>query len=539
MIFDDEDQKLEKKVDEILTKVKQKGRSGITHVLYGRTIVTFLLVFLQIAFYYFIVMQYYKNSVYFLMAFTGVSLLVVVFIINEQMNPMYKLSWIIPVVAVPIYGIPMYLLIRLQPRIYVMRRNLLKWWGKLTPYLKQKKDAVDSLCKESKDAFNTARYLNSTLHYPVYRNTSVEYFPSGETCFRKMLMELEKAEKFIFIEYFIIDRGIMWNAILEILKERVAHGVEVRVMYDGTCLVKLLPHSYEKQLKELGIKAKVFSPPVPAISIHQNNRDHRKIMVIDGKVAFTGGINLADEYINEIERFGHWKDTAVMLRGEGVKTFTCLFLQLWNLDVKKKSKFVQDGELRKYLFEYTFEGAGGFVIPYGDSPLDKENTGEQVYLDILNQAEKYVHIMTPYLILDNEMMMALKSAAKRGVEVKIIMPHIPDKKYAFHLARTYYPELLESGVKIYEYKPGFVHAKVFVSDNEKATVGSINLDYRSLFLHFECGVYMYGCDCINEIIQDFNSTLNECIEVTRQFYIDIPLRKKLFGRVMRLFAPIL
>lgn len=539
MIFDDEDQKLETKVDEILTKVKEKGRSGISHVLYGRTIVTFLLVFLQIGFYYLVIMEYHRNSVYFLTAFTVISLIVVVIIINEQMNPMYKLSWIIPVVAIPIYGIPMYLLIRLQPRIYVMRRNLAKWWGKLTPYLKQDKEVRDRLEQDSKDAFNTARYLNSTLHYPVYQNTAVEYFPSGESCFRKMLMELEKAEKFIFIEFFIIDRGIMWDAVLEVLKDRVAHGVEVRVMYDGTCHVKLLPYSYPEQLKAFGIKTKVFSPPVPAVSIHQNNRDHRKIMVIDGKVAFTGGVNLADEYINEIERFGRWKDAAIMLRGEAVKTFTGLFLQLWNLDVKKKSKFVQDGELKKYLFNYAFEGSKGYVIPYGDSPLDKENTGEQVYLDIINQAKYYVYIMTPYLILDNEMMMSLTSAAKRGVEVKIIMPHIPDKKYVFHLARTYYPELMEAGVKIYEYKPGFVHSKVFVSDNDKAVVGTINLDYRSLFLHFECGAYLYQCDCINEIIQDFNNTFNECMEMTREIYVKLPLREKLFGRVMRIIAPML
>jgi len=539
VIFNDEEQTLETKVDEILTKVKQKGRSGISHVLYGRTIITILLVFLQIGFYWFVISKYHRNSVYFLTSFTVISLIVVIVIINEQMNPMYKLSWIIPVVAIPIYGIPMYLLIRLQPRIYVMRRNLAKWWGKLTPYLKQDKEVRDKLEKESKDVYNTARYLNSTLHYPVYQKTAVEYFPSGESCFRKMLMELEKAEKFIFIEFFIIDRGIMWDAVLEVLKDRVEHGVEVRVMYDGTCHVKLLPYSYPEQLKAMGIRTRVFSPPVPAVSIHQNNRDHRKIMVIDGKVAFTGGVNLADEYINEIERFGRWKDAAVMLRGEAVKTFTGLFLQLWNLDVKKKNKFVQDDDLRKYLFSYPFEGTAGYVIPYGDSPLDKENTGEQVYLDIINQAKDYVYIMTPYLILDNEMMMTLKSAAKRGVEVKIIMPHIPDKKYVFHLARTYYPELMEAGVKIYEYMPGFVHSKVFVSDNNKAVVGTINLDFRSLFLHFECGMYMYGCGCINEIIQDFNNTFKECMEITREIYIKLPLREKLIGRIMRIFAPML
>jgi cardiolipin synthase len=267
----------------------------------------------------------------------------------------------------------------------------------------------------------------------------------------------------------------MWDSILELLAGKAAEGVEVRVMYDGTCAITSLPFSYPKKLEAMGIRCKMFSPVRPMLSTVQNNRDHRKILVIDGKVGFTGGINLADEYVNRRERFGHWKDTAVMLRGEAVQSLTLMFLEMWNLDEKTPENWV------KYCsFREAPAAAGGYVIPYCDSPLDNEMVGEFVYLDILNTAKRYVHMMTPYLILDNETITALCYAAKRGVETIIIMPHIPDKWYAYLLARTYYEELIRAGVQIYEYTPGFIHAKQFTSDDEKAVVGTINLDYRSL-----------------------------------------------------------
>ena len=306
-------------------------------------------------------------------------------------------------------------------------------------------------------------------------------------------------------------------------------------MYDGMCSIVLLPYKYPKKLEEMGIRCKMFSPIKPVLSTHQNNRDHRKICVIDGRVAFTGGINLADEYINEKERFGHWKDTAVMLQGEAVQNFTMMFLQMWNVTEKKEENF------EKYFTPKSkeFRRELGYVLPYGDSPYDNENIGEQVYFHILNHAKKYVHIMTPYLILDNEMVTNLTYAAKCGIEVIIIMPHIPDKWYAFVLAKTYYEELINAGVQIYEYTPGFVHAKVFVSDDDTATVGTINLDYRSLYLHFECGTFIYNNQVVRDIEKDFQDTLKKCQRVT---ITDLRMRgliETVAGRVLRLIAPLM
>lgn len=532
--IEEDDERLEEKIDDLLDYVKKKGRRGIAKVIFGRTFMTILMLLIQLALIYFTVLKYEQYSVFFYLISMVMSVVVVFLIINEEINPMYKLAWIIPVVAMPVFGTLTYLFIRFQPGPALMRKRLDALSQEMVPLLEQNEETRNNLEKTDKDAFNTARYLNATLNYPVYDNTSTEYFPVGEKMFRRMLLELEKAEKFIFMEYFIIENGIMWDAVLEILKSKAQKGVEVRVMYDGTCCFKLLPYSYPKKLQEMGIQAKIFSPIVPVLSIHQNNRDHRKILVIDGKVAFTGGINLADEYINEIERFGHWKDTGVMLKGEAVNSFTCMFLQMWNLGEKEPEK-----DFGKYILKEQLQKQKGYVIPYGDSPLDKENTGEQVYFDIINQAKDYVYIMTPYLIVDNEMMMALKGAAKRGVDIRIIMPHIPDKKYAFYLARSYYVELINAGVKIYEYEPGFVHSKLFVSDNEKAVVGSINLDYRSLFLHFECAVYMYQSECIKDICRDYNETLEKCMLITKEYYYKIPVVKRLVGRILRLIAPLM
>ena len=292
------------------------------------------------------------------------------------------------------------------------------------------------------------------------------------------------------MEFFIIAEGKMWGEILRILEQKVREGVEVRVLYDGMIEFSTLSFDYTQRLEKIGIKAKAFSPISPFISTYYNYRDHRKIIVIDGKVGFTGGVNLADEYINKINRFGHWKDSALMLEGEAVDSFLVLFLQMWSITERQmvvKPYLAKHDKKRK---------ANGYVIPYGYSPLDTDKIGENVYIDILNHAREYVYIMTPYLILDSEMEHALCFAAERGVDVQIIMPGIPDKKIPYMLAKTYFSKLMCSGVKIYLYTPGFVHAKVFISDDSKAVVGTINLDYRSLYHHFECATYMYKVDAI-------------------------------------------
>ena len=360
------------------------------------------------------------------------------------------------------------------------------------------------------------------------------YFPSGEEKFEAMLQALREAEAFIFLEYFIIEEGYMWGRVLDILIEKAAEGVDVRVMYDGMCEMAQLPSDYCARLKQHGIQAKKFAPIMPLVSSHYNYRDHRKILVVDGKVAFTGGVNLADEYINRVERFGHWKDAAIMLRGGAAMSFLLLFLQMWNID-EPEAQF----EPYVSLPAVPAETPSGYVLPYGDCPLDGYRVGETVYIDVLYRATEYVHIMTPYLILDGEMETALKFAAQRGVDVKLILPGIPDKKAAYSLAKTHYRALTEAGVQIFEYTPGFVHAKVCVSDEEKAVVGTINFDYRSLYHHFECAAYLYQCSCIPRIEQDFQETLALCRPVTPETIRKTPFGYKAAGTLLKFIAPLM
>lgn len=335
------------------------------------------------------------------------------------------------------------------------------------------------------------------------------------------------------MEYFIVDEGLMWGKVLEILARKAKEGVDVRVMYDGSCEFALLPRDYPRRLKALGIKCKVFAPVSPFVSTHYNYRDHRKILVIDGHTAFNGGVNLADEYINEKKKFGHWKDVAVMVKGEAVKSFTLMFLQMWGITEK------EDETVRFLSYPALPQEAKGFVIPYGDCPLDNDKLGERVYMDILNRAVQYVHIMTPYLILDGEMETALKFAAEKGVEVALLLPGIPDKVIPYALAKTHYASLIASGVKIYEYTLGFVHAKAFVSDAREAVVGTINLDYRSLYHHFECAAYLYNTDCIAKIEEDFQACLAQSRLVDMERVRHEKWTVKLIGRVMKAVAPLL
>ncbi len=512
-----------------------KGKKGLVKVVYGRTLIVLLIVLIQLVVLFSIYMFLKEYLTYVVGASTVLSGIVLLYIINNRTNPMYKISWIIPVALIPIFGTLLYLFMHLKIETRFISKKYHKSLKETREYLEQEDAVLSELENIDSHVSSIGKYISNYGVYPVYKNTSVEYFPLGEDKFEAMKIELEKAKKFIFMEYFIIEEGVMWNTILDILKRKVKEGVEVRVMYDGLCCLALLPYKYPETLKEMGIKCKMFFPIKPVLSTHQNNRDHRKILVIDGKVAFTGGVNLADEYINLKERFGHWKDIAVMLKGDAVKSFTIMFLQMWNITEKEKEDY------EKYILpkEEVSVEAEGFVIPYGDSPLDFENLSEEVYFDIIHQATKYVHIMTPYLILDNEMITSLTHAAKRGVETIIIMPHIPDKPYAFWVAKTYYVELIEAGVQIYEYIPGFVHAKCFVSDDDKAVVGTINLDFRSLYLHFECGAFFYKNSAINKVEQDFQDTLSKCRKITIKDCKELPLKQKVIGSVLRIFAPLM
>lgn len=513
----------------------QKAKRGLFRFVFSRIGIILLLILVQIGL-FFVMSSYLRNYVTFIYAGrTVLEAVAIVFIINSKDNPAFKLTWILCIMIFPIAGALFYIFVKVQLETRYVRGRLSELRSEIEPYMQQNQDTFDGIWASKSANSLLSTYLCRQLGYPTYRNTAVKYFPLGEDKFVAMIEELKKAKKFIFMEYFIVEKGDMWHSVLKVLKEKAAEGVEVRFMYDGMCAISMLPYNYPEELQKYGIQAKMVNKIRPFLSTVQNNRDHRKICVIDGKVAFTGGVNLGDEYINRKERFGHWKDTAVMLKGDAVQSFTMMFLQMWNLDTKDSEDY------RRYLTpkRKSLHRELGYVIPYGDSPYDDENVGEEVYFHILNHAKKYVHIMTPYLILDNEMITTLKRVAKSGVEVIIIMPHIPDKWYAFVVAQTYYEELIEAGVKIFEYTPGFVHAKVFVSDNDTATVGTINLDFRSLYLHFECGVFIYNNMEVEKIERDFQKTLRQCHKVSLLEVHKRTLYSKIMGRLLRLIAPLM
>lgn len=506
----------------------------LINILLSRLVVVGILILLQVVWLLVVFFHFSNYSVLIRIFLMVLSILVALWIINKKDNPAYKLAWLVPILLLPLLGGLMYLAIGNKNPTRRMRHRLEHSKARIWPLVHQNPEVIEKLANMNVNVAGQVRYL-WRCGFPIYQNSTAEYFPTGEDCYPVMLEELKKAKHYIFIEYFIVADGVMWQGILDILKEKVKEGLDVRFIYDDVGCVSLLPYHYYKEIEAAGIKCMAFNPFIPVFSLAMNNRDHRKILVIDGHTAFSGGINLADEYINKIERFGYWKDTAIMIRGEAVWNFTAMFLQTWNafygVQDKDFSIYKPDVHIQK---NYT----DGFIQPYGDSPLDDEVVGESVYLNIINQASRYVYIFTPYLIIDNEMMTALCLAAKRGVDVRIVTPGIPDKKMIFLLTQSYYEQLLENGVRIFEYTPGFIHAKCFVADDIIATVGTINLDYRSLYLHFECGVYMYRTRAVLDVKKDALDTIEHSREImladARSGFF-----KGLFQAVLRVFAPML
>lgn len=487
---------------------------------------------------FFLILYIWKFSVYFVYFYifcTVLSVIAVLKVLTGRSNPAYKIAWIIPIMLFPIFGGLVYLLLG---RNKSSRRTKLKMHEIqeiTTDLLGQNETVIEEILLKDRSAANQSRYISNYSLCPVYKNTTSEYLSTGEKMFERFLTEIKKAQHFIFLEYFIIERGIMWDSILEVLVEKAKQGVDVRVIYDDVGCLLTLPYGYDKQLEKLGIKCCVFNPFVPILSSRLNNRDHRKIAVIDGLTAFTGGINLADEYINAYEKYGHWKDSAVIIQGEGVWSFTVMFLALWNYIRKTEEDF------KSYRISQNTEdfASDGYVQPFTDSPLDDESIGEIVYLNLITNAKRYVYINTPYLILNSEMAMALCAAAKRSVDVRITTPHIPDKWFVHAVTRANYEILAESGVKIYEYTPGFNHAKSFAVDDEFGVVGTINLDYRSLYLHFECGVWLYQTKSILEVRDDFLKTLEQCSQVTLEDCKSVKWYRR-FGRtILKAFAPLM
>lgn len=517
-------------------KIKRTGLNALVNLIFSRIMMVVILMLLQIALllWVFTIMGEYSQWV--LYSLNILAAVLVVVIINSNDNPAFKLAWMVPLCVVPVFGAVLYLLVRINPASVGIKKGLHKNIDKTKEYLTPNEDVVQRMWKENVPITDLAYYIQNVNGFPSYDKTKVTYFPDGEAKLADLIPELKKAEKFIFLEYFIINPGRVWEEILAVLEEKAAEGVEVRLMYDGFNSILKLPRKYPEKLREKGIKVKVFAPVIPFFSSHQNYRDHRKILIIDGKLAYNGGINLADEYMNYIERFGYWKDTAVKLSGDAVKSFTAMFLQMWNISDTKEEDY---GKYLNADCGADKSGENGFVIPYNDDPCNGEDVAEEVYIDILNKARSYVYIMTPYLIPENEIITALKFAAQRGIDVRIIMPHIPDKKVAFSVAHTYYPKLLEAGVKIYEFTPGFVHAKMFLSDDIKAVVGTINLDFRSLYEHYECATFIYDNPVIGDIKEDFRRTFEKCERFTEGDYKKLPLLHRMCGRICRLFAPLM
>ena len=514
-------------------RLAKSGKKGIFRLIFSRMLIIVVLMAMQ-------VMLYLSALAWFeeyLPCYAVIQSLFVfgmaVYLFNSGMDSSAKLTWLALIAVAPLLGATLLAYTESNLGHRATKLRVAELIAQSKDLIAQDPETLERLRDDSGAMNALRRYLGRSGNFPLCGGTEAVYFPSGEEKFAAMLDELEKARKFIFMEYFIIEEGYMWGRILDILARKAQEGVLVRVLYDGMCEISLLPSDYPKRLAKLGIQAKAFAPLTPFLSTHYNYRDHRKILVIDGETAFNGGVNLADEYINRKERFGHWKDTAVMLKGDAARSFTLMFLQMWNL-TEAEPDFSPE-----FLRGASAANPAGFVMPYCDNPLDGEKVGESVYMDTLYRARDYVHIMTPYLILDGELEMALKYAAERGVDVKIILPGVPDKKVPYALAKSHYKSLLSAGVKLYEYTPGFVHAKAFVSDDCKAVVGTINLDYRSLYHHFECATYLYQTPCVADIERDFEETLCKCEAVTLESVRHEKLFYKLTGSLMKLVAPLM
>lgn len=452
-------------------------------------------------------------------------------IINSKDNPDYKVPWLFIVMLVPILGFMTYFMFYGRD----IPKKLMKKIRTINQARITDDKAILRNCKEQNAlAYSQAKSLIDLSNSHIYQNTDIKYFPSGEEMFESLIEDLKSAKEFIFMDYFIIEEGLFWNSILEILKQKVSEGVEVKVVYDDIGCMTKLPGNYYKQLRKFGIQAVPFNKLKGQANNEFNNRSHRKITSIDGKIAYTGGINIADEYINHIRVFGHWKDVAIRLEGEAVDEMTRLFLIDYSMSDKKANI-----DFEKYYRGYKKENSG-FCIPFGDGPkpVYDRRVAKTAIMNMLGTAEKYVYITTPYLIIDNELTSAIENAAIRGIDVRIITPHIPDKKAVFSMTRNSYLKLMDAGVKIYEYEPGFIHAKTYVSDDKYAIVGTINLDYRSLVHHFENGVWIYNHEVVADIRQDFDTTQEKSIKIEKGMIKD-KFFTKVFKPLINIFSSLL
>lgn len=466
-----------------------------------------------------------------------VALILVLGIYGQHKTSTMKMPWIMLIMAFPIIGVILFLLVGLNGSTWKMRNRFQLIDSVLMPKLPQNHDILETMKEKDMDAATIAAYINRYSGYPVYQNTDIRYFDDALKGLEAQLEDISKAEKFIFMEYHAIENKEAWHRIQTVLEERIKAGVEVRVFYDDMGSIGFINTDFVEKMESVGIQCRVFNPFAPGLNFFLNNRDHRKITVIDGKIGFTGGYNLANEYFNLTHPYGQWKDTGVRLEGDAVKSLTATFLEMWNA-IKDSDK--DDTDIEKYLMTSNYSAKeNGYIQPYADSPMDEEQVGEEVYISMVNKANRYCYFMTPYLIITDEMTHALSLAAKRGVDVRIITPGIPDKKIIYGVTRSFYNSLVRNGVRIFEWKPGFCHAKMSIADDKMATCGTINLDYRSLYHHFENGCFMYDCNAVKEIKKDFDNTFTACREVTEQYQTGRSSILRLSQLFLRLFAQLL
>ncbi len=506
----------------------------ILNRLLSRMVVTCLLVVIQLAVMILGIGFLQERYIYISGVLKLLSVIVVLHLITKDTNPMIKMAWMVPILLFPMLGGLMYVLYGhvLIPR--KLKKNMLRVrQQEIYENVKGDRWLTPDTVKES-PAYRICRYMDDFGEALLYGHTRVKYYAIGDDVMEDLIYDLEHAEKYIFMEYFIVDKGYMWDTILEILKRKAAEGLDVRFMYDDIGSVFNVPKYYWKELEASGIKCMAFNQVVPFLATIFNNRDHRKITVVDGKIAHTGGYNMADEYINKIVKYGRWKDSGVRLEGDGAWSFTVMFLQMWNCFRYSEGSYLS----YKPDVDYSYI-EDGYVQPYKTSPLSAETVGENLYIQMINDAQKYIYIFTPYLIVCNELMLSLKLAAKRGVDVRIVTPAIPDKKYIYKMTQFNYEELLVAGVRIYQYTPGFIHSKTLLMDGRLASVGSINMDNRSFYHHFECGTLLYDCEAIEDVKADMMHTFEESEEIDLPWCRRNISKVSVTGPILNLLSPLL
>lgn len=505
--------------------------------LFKRRVMLALLIIVQFTIFGFVINQSLGYSLFWETLFTLLSIGVALHVVWKKGKEAYKITWILQVLIFPVYGTLFYIMFNRQTQTKKLQSKLEKLYT-----VHRKVNPVDNeVLEEAKGCYpdysRLMHYLSHAGHYPVYNQTETSYYPLGEEFFEAMKDAIAEAEDYIFFEFFIVADGKMWQSMMDLMSQKAASGVDVRIMFDDIGSFVTLPSDIVEQLEAKGIQTRVYNPFHPIITSSQNNRDHRKILSIDGEVAFTGGVNIADEYINEIERFGHWKDNGIKLMGKGAWGLTLIFLELWEtMDTELTEESIT--ELIPHVENSNELSGAAFVQPFADSPTDKKNYGEHVFIKLIHAAKESVTIFTPYLILDENLETALILAASSGVDVKIVTPKKWDKYLVHMTTRSYYGELIDSGARIYEYTRGFMHAKTVLIDEEVALVGTINFDYRSLYLHFENAVVLYGGSVIEEIQEDIDYTLSISEEIKLDS-LSQSFTKRLTNSILRLFAPLM